>query len=371
MQDNQDRLNRLERQLIEQEHRSLKLIENYIHRKEKWPNDEALQNSAKKAIIWRFLFSPTVIAFTGGTVAILTLFAFIWQNYLMKEQNDFLRRQLIAGDMARNESIFLSDQETASRRQRAVVNYLKLVKSIAYEEERIDLSGANLAGCNFKGPSRLFTNVDFNDVTVDNLTFSNMDLSQSHFFRVKKKEINSIWGFSSCNLKKSEFTGINFKDFVLYNCDLKDSKGLPTGLGYLYNNVILENNNHPNEGWQGRALEAQEKIGDIKDFTLRKSGGSYVHKVILSIDDLQKARQVLIDFQNQDWAKLGPMEESLKDVENRIKHFDSIDNTPIILYIKQIENKLDLISLSNESMLYHRKVEPMFNNERVRILGHR
>ncbi len=347
----QDQLDRIEKELIEQEHRPIKLISNYIDRKEKWPDDESKQRSAKKAIVWRFFFSPAVIAFTGGSLAFLTLGALVWQNYIMKEQNEFLRRQLAAGDIAKYENIFLSETETSSRRQRAVVNYLRVMRTIPDESERIDLSGANLSGCSFNGPNQLFLNVDFNDVIVDDLTFSNLDMSNSKFAGMIKKQENSVWGFSACNLSNSNFTNVGFENFVLFGCDLNDSEGLPRGVGsYTSNNVILENRNLPyKEKFSDIIIDEQNRPITFEDFRVTRRKGIYLKRGIRKSSQLQEAWMVLLNEQNRDYAKT-PMDSiDFKNLDEEDEYYDSILNyTPIQIYRRTIEKQIALIGKSKE-----------------------
>lgn len=221
-----DQLDRIEKELIEQEHRPIKLISNFIDRKEKWPDDESKQRSAKKALIWRFFFSPAVIAVAGGGIALLTFAALVWQNIIMKEQNEFLRQQLAAGDIAKYENIFLSNNETPTRRQYAVVNYLRLMRTIKNDGGAIPLNGANLSGCVFKNYSSEFINVDFQETIVDSLVFVDSDLSMSSFGRVKKKDHLSPWGFAGCDLSNTvlDFEINDLPHLVIYNSDMSGAE---------------------------------------------------------------------------------------------------------------------------------------------------
>lgn len=104
-----DELNSLEAKLIEQEHRPITLIWNFIKRKSKWKKDDKRRDAATKAIIWRLLFSPTTIAVaSGGFLALISVF-FLWeQNKLFKFQNNKFEQQnqLIEADR-RSSQVFI------------------------------------------------------------------------------------------------------------------------------------------------------------------------------------------------------------------------------------------------------------------------
>ncbi|MEY8869544.1 hypothetical protein AB9K24_08555 [Meridianimaribacter flavus] len=86
-------IDRIEKELIEQEHRPIKVISNFLNRKSLYPNDLEKQKSTKKAILWNVFFSPGVVAGVGGMVALISLFVLIKQNSIMLEQNKLIDNQ--------------------------------------------------------------------------------------------------------------------------------------------------------------------------------------------------------------------------------------------------------------------------------------
>lgn len=82
----------LEARFIEQEHRIVRVVQNYFDRK-RWAVDDPRRLAARNAVIWRVLTPGTAAVATGGLVAVATLIVLIWQTRLIGEQNDFFRDQ--------------------------------------------------------------------------------------------------------------------------------------------------------------------------------------------------------------------------------------------------------------------------------------
>lgn len=82
----------LEAKFIEQEHRVVRVVQNYFDRK-RWPPDDARRIAARNAVIWRVLTPGAAAVATGGLVAIATLVVLVWQTRLIADQNDFFREQ--------------------------------------------------------------------------------------------------------------------------------------------------------------------------------------------------------------------------------------------------------------------------------------
>ena len=84
----------LEAKLIEQEHRPITIILNFINRFKYWSDGDIRRDAAIKAVIWRLLFSPTTIAVaSGGLLGFITLYFLYQQNILLNNQNDLLTNQ--------------------------------------------------------------------------------------------------------------------------------------------------------------------------------------------------------------------------------------------------------------------------------------
>tara|TARA_R110002124_G_scaffold17532_3_gene73486 strand:- start:371576 stop:372832 length:1257 start_codon:yes stop_codon:yes gene_type:complete len=87
-----DEIVQIEAQLLEQEHRPLTLIKNYFNR-DKWNKNDPRRRAVKVAIFWRILFSPAVLATTGGLLAFLSLVVLTWQTFVLLDQNVLLTDQ--------------------------------------------------------------------------------------------------------------------------------------------------------------------------------------------------------------------------------------------------------------------------------------
>ncbi len=84
----------LESKLIEQEHRPITLIWNYLKRKTKWEKGDKRRNAATRAILWRLFFSPTTLAVvSGGFMAIFSIYFLYQQNQILNTQNKLFKIQ--------------------------------------------------------------------------------------------------------------------------------------------------------------------------------------------------------------------------------------------------------------------------------------
>ena len=81
----------LEAKLLEQEHRSIRVVQNYFQRKQ-WAIDDPRRVAARSALLW-WIFSPASAAAAGGAVAVGTLFIMSTQTALLREQNEAFREQ--------------------------------------------------------------------------------------------------------------------------------------------------------------------------------------------------------------------------------------------------------------------------------------
>jgi len=120
MYDSEDNFNKIEAQLIEQEHRPFRLIWNFFNRKKKWPNEnDPRRKAASKAIFWRLLASPTTIAFATGSILSFVSVYFLYkqnqhlgnqtvlfekQTTLIESQNTLVQQQAFLSEAARRSS---------------------------------------------------------------------------------------------------------------------------------------------------------------------------------------------------------------------------------------------------------------------------
>ena len=357
----EDKIDKIERELIEQEHRPFKVIANYIYRKRKWPEDLKKQNATKVAFLWRIFFSPAVVASVGGLIALLTLGTLVWQNRIIEEQNEYFRQQLTADDLARFESIFLSETESVSRRERAVLNYLRTSKLIYSEKNsRISLAGANLNECRFFNQKELFRNIDFTDVSVENLAFVDTDLTNSRFTNLKRPFENPVWGFTGCDLSKTVFEGYDFTNIVFYNSTLRGSTLLDVTKS-AYAPVFIDcekvyDSVQKNPFLLGHDWEPFFSLDDIQ-------GRYYIvlTQEVRTLKKLERAQSDLIEWrkhirENFDKKYSGKVSNDtyLKLAKDLA---DTLNNSPYQLLLDNINNQLKLIRLSKKPKQFLKKGE--------------
>lgn len=101
----EERIIKIEANLLEQEHRPFILIWNFITRKKKYESDDPRRLAISKAIIWRLLFSPTTIAITFTTlIALITLFFLYKQTLILESQNKLINQQTKLTEATRRSS---------------------------------------------------------------------------------------------------------------------------------------------------------------------------------------------------------------------------------------------------------------------------
>jgi hypothetical protein len=79
------RLDDLEIQLIEQEHRLTHIFYRWFFSKELYPASQRHQSAARKAIVWGFLFSPASVAIGTGLIALVSACVTAWLLYRQTE----------------------------------------------------------------------------------------------------------------------------------------------------------------------------------------------------------------------------------------------------------------------------------------------
>lgn len=83
-----ERIERMEAKLIEQEHRLWGVLKNFLARKQ-WEPGDPRRRATWLALLWVW-FGPMTVAAGGGCATLLIL---IWQNYLIKGQNSLIQEQ--------------------------------------------------------------------------------------------------------------------------------------------------------------------------------------------------------------------------------------------------------------------------------------
>ncbi|HZF31819.1 MAG TPA: pentapeptide repeat-containing protein [Gammaproteobacteria bacterium] len=88
------RLVKLEARLIEQDHRFIPVVTAFLSSRRLLSAADPRREAAFRALLWSLFYSPATVAIGGSMVALITLGVLIWQNLLVREQNDYLRRQI-------------------------------------------------------------------------------------------------------------------------------------------------------------------------------------------------------------------------------------------------------------------------------------
>lgn len=240
-----DRIEAIESQLIEQEHRPFKIFTNYFINRTKWEKSDRRRTASLKALVYSIFFSPGMIAATGGVIAILTLLVLFWQNNIISDQNNlisnqnqFFQQQIKQqqGQYELNRRTELMDilyKEDASPRikSEALMEYIALEKSLIqaeiedsrfavssienislnednWETRRVNLTNALLSGITLRSQDLSFVN--FTGAKMDNAHFVNVNLN------------NSI--IQNADLRKSEFINASFLNTVWYGAKIDEAE---------------------------------------------------------------------------------------------------------------------------------------------------
>jgi uncharacterized protein YjbI with pentapeptide repeats len=89
-----EHLIKVEAQLLEQEHRPIQLILNFLGRN-KYSENDPRRKAVTRAILWRFFFSPTTLAVaSSGLLAIATIYFLSQQNKILESQTTLVEQQV-------------------------------------------------------------------------------------------------------------------------------------------------------------------------------------------------------------------------------------------------------------------------------------
>jgi uncharacterized protein YjbI with pentapeptide repeats len=231
---------------IEQEHRIVRVVQNYFDRK-KWPADDPRRVAARNAVIWRVLAPGTAAVAAGGLIALATLVVLVWQTNLIAEQNEFFKEQNKKLQVQIDQQ---GDQDTSRRRTEiigvlyetqvgpqgilepkanprtrgeAVLEFVqlerlrlqKLKKRVPSYQGELSLSQARLDGLNLDN-SDLQTLVLVGSF-LRNTSFSNGDLRRADL-RAAQMESTS---FRQSNLQGANFEGSALLQVSFAGSDLR------------------------------------------------------------------------------------------------------------------------------------------------------
>ncbi len=242
------KLEKVEAELLEQEHRPFRLLWNFWNRKTIWKDpDDHRRAATKKALLWRLFFSPTTIALgSGGLVAILTLYFLSQQNRLFDRQNDLFSVQ--------NKRI---DQQTklleASRRSSQMFIMSEVLGDLNEEtkvaaDSLIPLSKGLIGRItSLSRAMKPYFYLKGNDMSTRDVSpergqlllailtaqisrgslgeiFSNGDFSYAELLRVELETV-ALWNLK---LDSADFTGSLISNSYFYNCSLAGARLVST-----------------------------------------------------------------------------------------------------------------------------------------------
>ncbi|MEP3836929.1 MAG: pentapeptide repeat-containing protein [Algibacter sp.] len=250
MNETNKRLNEIEEKLIEQEHRPIQVITNYLFRNKKWSKGDGRITSSKKALIWRIFFSPGVVAGTGGIIALISIFILHLQNNILLDQNDLIEKQnnffreQILSDNIRSSRLKLQSGEAFASPvlQEAFKEYVSSKKIIAKDStEIITVSGVNLNGGYFINEPEIFRGIEFRSVNFNSTNFFNVDFSNSTFINCTFQseatnnpfindesleefdlKIFSPTRFENCKFENLDFKNTRFDGAIFKGCDINN-----------------------------------------------------------------------------------------------------------------------------------------------------
>lgn len=200
-----EKIEKIEVKLIEQEHRPFVILNNFFIKRKKWTKDDPRQIAATKAIIWRLFFSPTVVALTGGFIALLSLGVFVWQNTLISKQNNFFQAQIKQQDeqyklQRRTELIrILYEKSDIRLKKEALIEFIELERLERKQRKVDDLSQINLS------------NVGLNGIRLENVDLSNLNFEGASFQQATLIDVN----FENCNFIDAQLLGIDLLEVGL------------------------------------------------------------------------------------------------------------------------------------------------------------
>jgi len=311
----------LEAKLIEQEHRLFTLVWNFFNRNRKWEKDDIRRSAAVKAIFWRILFSPAIIAIgAGGFLGFLSIF-FLWkqndllanQNKLIANQNSHIKIQtyltesnrrsnqmFVMGDVLSDLNDELSNKKntkhtlstTLSGRiiglSRAMSPYKYMVndsltkKYISPERSQllISLLASDIDSLQI---SYLFSvsnfshsdiqNIQINNGVLNNVIMNNSNLRNVDFDRCLMMNAN----FEDSDIRDSNFTESDLDGLSFRNSDLSKAK--------FYDNIYSGRTNFTNTILDSVLVVTPDWIEFVRD-TIKVIGSNYIEEnyEIINID---------------------------------------------------------------------------------------
>jgi len=312
--ENEERLEKIEALLIEQEHRFLTVLNNFFIKRPKWPSDDPRRAASAKALIWALFFSPGTVAVAGTTVALVIVGVFVWQNLLIKKQNEFFQTQIKQqqSQIESQDNIFIQTERTKLLqiiygsefnnnlriKREAVKTFVLLERDrLAKEKPKYYSSG-----------TVIISYVDLSNADLKNIEIDNFDLSKVNFFESNLTNA-SLQGadLTSANLLDSDLTSANLLDSDLTSANLLDSDLTSANLlDSDLTNTILQGANLTNARLEGADLTSTA-LPNADLISANLTGANLTNTLLVSADltnaslqdaNLTKARLLGADLTN-------------------------------------------------------------------------
>lgn len=218
-QETKARLVEFEARLIAQDHRLLSVLNNFFIERRKWPAGDPRREASVRALIWCIFFSPGTVAVAGASIGLATLAVLIWQNTLIKQQNDYFQAQV-----AQQQQQIESQDRIVKQSQRS--DAIRVIYGSEYAEnprvkseavrtlvvlERSNIAeGANVLSSDY---------VNLHDANLDRLHIERFDLRKVSFRNSKLRGA----ALMSVDLRGSAFFYADLAKVNLFRSDLRET----------------------------------------------------------------------------------------------------------------------------------------------------
>ncbi|MCB0762166.1 MAG: pentapeptide repeat-containing protein [Flavobacteriales bacterium] len=228
----QDRVQDLERKLVEQEHRIIPAFLNYRRERSKHSFWHPMRIASFKALVRTVFFSSPVIAVTGGAIGIGTLLLLCWQNNLISEQNAFFREQIRLQQSQISAQAEIRNQSIKDQAFNVLYDYRSLFDPRLKEEalrtlivvqngynildDKVDLDLRNLR----------LNGVELYDLSVEYTNLRNATVKSSDFINSTFNTVDFSSGsfgecyFDSCYFINSTFYQSSFENSSFHSCEI-------------------------------------------------------------------------------------------------------------------------------------------------------
>ena len=266
MDETEKKLQEFEARLVGQEHRLFPVLQNFFINRRTWPENDPRRDTAIKALLWRIFFSPGTVAVTGAFVGLTTLGVMVWQNLLIREQNQYFREQItqqqqqldaqqrVANQSTRSEAIeriygplyakntrvkaeavrsllAVERLNVASGKNTLPTDYINLheaelqdawldsadLRKTSFRKAILNkavLNSAKLGGSSFRFVDAQGTSFLSSELEGTQFAFSDVSYAQFRGARVQQTL------FSQCSLVQADFSSVDLEKCSFVGCDL-------------------------------------------------------------------------------------------------------------------------------------------------------